>query len=806
MSAWLRDLRYAARALRANGAFTVAALATMTVAIAATTSVFSIMNAVLLQPLPIAGAARVVAIGTATKDAPAAMMTTSLEEIEEWRRQSSTVAAFGAWRDWGMLRYDGTRRANVYGIVATPALFDVLAMRPVLGRGFTPADDERGAAGVALLGYRYWQQEFGGDPDVLGKTLDLERGPRALYTIVGVLPPSFNEMPSFDRVLVVLPSGADPDARSGWTRRNRFVFGRLRDGVSIAAARVELEGIADRLAKAYPATNSGRLVRVIPAIDYEVGAMADTIRAFFAAVGLVLLIAAANVAGLQLARAVSRRREFSIRRALGSTRGALVRALVCETALLSLVAGIAGLMLSGWLVELVLTRGPALPRAASVPFDGRVFAFTLALCVASSLILALPAALLSTRVPVAQVLKEQATQVPGAALRARTMFVGAQAALALMLLVGAASAASALVHQLSVRPGFDPDGLAWMTLRPPMARYPKATAVAALYDRAIEAARAVPGVAAASAVSATPLSGAGPEPEEFTVDGMQSTTPARPAANTFNVAAGYFRTLGASLIRGRDFEPGDGPAAPQVAVVNDTFVRRYLADRDPLKTTLRIGSGAEAVHIVGVVPDLLQEITPRAAAQPEIYFPYSQRARWATYLVLRAERHPATAIAAVRERIAAVDPEVRTGTPVMMTDRVQQSARGPKFVTLLLGAFAAIAVLLSATGIAGLVLYTTAQRSREIAVRVSLGATPPDVVRLVGKGAFLAVTAGSAVGVAGAMALSRVLASTLRDLDPVGPGLALAAALLFVAVGALASYLPARRAALTDPAAVMRSA
>jgi predicted permease len=806
MTAWLRDLRYASRALRANPGFTSAALVTMTAAIAATTAVFSVVDAALLRPLPLVGADRAVAVGTTTQDAPGTLRTASIEEVEDWQRLSKTMGAFGAWRDWGMLRYDGARKESVFGMVATPGIFDVFPVRPVLGRLLSPDDDRPGAHGVVVLAYGYWRQRFAGDPAVLGATLDLERDTRATYTIVGVLPAEFNEMPSFERTQMVLPSSADPGVRTGRGHRNRRVFARLRDGVPLAAARAEMRALAAALAGQYPATNADRGIGVMTAIDAEVGAIGDTLRAFFAAVGLVLLIAAANVAGLQLARSIARRREFSIRRALGGSRAALVRALVSETAILSLVAGSAALVAARWLVEAVLTQGPAVPRVAVVPFDLRVFGFTMLVCAVSSLALALPAAWLSTRVEIARALREQSAQVAGSgALRARLLFVGAQAALALMLLVGAASATRTLARQLSLRPGFEPEGLASIQMFPPMARYPKGPDVSALYERIIDAARDVPGITAASAVSAPPLSGEGAEPAEFTVEGQTLAGPTRPSANTFNVAPGYFRVLGAMLQRGRDVAASDTGAAPAVAIVNGAFVRRYLGAADPLATTLRLGQDGDPVRIVGVAADVLQEATPHVAAVPEIYLPYSQRPRWATFLVVRtAGLMPATALAAVRERINAVDPDTRAGAPVSIADRLQRSARGPKLVTLLFGLFAGMALLLSVTGIAGLVLYTTAQRSREIAVRVSLGASAGDVIRVVGAGAFAALVAGSIAGIAGSMVLTRALVASLRDLDPVGPGLAVGTAVVFVALGALACYFPARRAALTDPASVMK--
>jgi putative ABC transport system permease protein len=453
----------------------------------------------------------------------------------------------------------------------------------------------------------------------------------------------------------------------------------------------------------------------------------------------------------------------------------------------------------------VLASGPALPRAGAVHFDARVFAFTFLLCLGSGLLLALPAALLTTRFELVKALKEQSGSVAGApALRARMLFVGAQVALALVLLTGAVTAGQTLVRQLTLNPGFDPSGIATTQLFPPVPRYPTREAIAALYARILDEVRAVPGVRAASAVSAAPLSGEGREPEEFTIEGRPAAGRARPEADAYNVAPGYFQTLDAPLHRGRDFTGEDTAAAPHVAIVNDTFVRRYLPDGDPLHAVLRFEDG-DVVRIVGVCRDFLHSIGPRAAPEAEMYFPYSQRPRWATMIVVRSSTAGAASVMAlVRDRIRGIDPQIRSGTPVLMADRLTRSARSPRFVVLLFGVFAAVALLLSVVGVAGLVFYTLTQRTREIAIRVSLGATARDLRRLVGGGAFLAVLAGSVVGLSGTVLLSRALESTLRQLDPLrASGLAAAWALL-VALGWLACYVPARRALTIDPSDALR--
>ena len=800
MAAWLRDLRYAARALRGKFGFTLAAIVTMAIGIGATTGVFSVVDAVLLRPLPFPDTDRIVALSTRRPDA-LAPRGVSLEELRDWRQQSRTMTAFCGWRDWGMLRYNGAEREGVYAIVATPELFQVFPAQPVLGRLFDPADDVPGRNQIVLLTERYWRDRFAADPRVIGRPLLLERGPKATYTIVGVLPAAFNEIPSFEDARIFALSSIDPDAETGRAHRNRQVFARLRDEVSLSEARAEVHVIASRLARQYPESNQDTDADVMPIIDYEVGAAAGTLRTFFAAVGFVLLIACTNVAGLQLVRAVGRRREFSLRQALGGSRAALVRVLIAESVLLSFIAGILGLCVAGWLVDLVLASAPAIPRAAALTFDTRVFAFAFVVCMTAGLLGALPASLLTTRLDLVNALKEESGQVVGA-LRARTAFVAGQVALALILLAGALVAAQTLVRQLTIRPGFDPSELVLLHLFPPIERYRQADDVAGLYARILDEARSVPAVRSASAVSSPPLSGEGAEPVEFTVDGDAAGAKVH-TANTFNATAGYFGTLDTPLRRGRDFGAEDSRAAQQVAIVNETFVRRYLAGRDPLRARLRVGPGGDLVQIIGVVGDILQNIRPRAVPDPEIYWPYTQRARWATFLVVRGMNSGQTT-AAIRQRIRTLDPEIRVGSPVLMSDRALGSSRGPRFIALLFAIFAGVAMTLSIIGVAGLVFYAFAQRKREIAVRVSLGATRRDVLRLVGGSAFRAVLAGSIAGLLGTLVLGRVLDSALQQLEPLSPRALAAAWTLLVLLGWVACYFPARRALALDPAEALR--
>jgi putative ABC transport system permease protein len=798
------DIVPAWRTLRRSPGFALAAVCTMAIGIGAVTGIFSVVNAALLRPLPVPDADRVVALATAHRDQPSALHTVSLTELADWQRQSRTIAAFGAWRDWGVTRHDTAPPEPLFAAIATPGLFEVLGVRPAVGRLFNRDEDTPGRNRVVLLGHGFWRERFGARTDAVGSTMVLSRGPNteATYTIVGVLPPEF-DLPSFDGVQLWALSSTDPDAGLGRRLRNRNVLARLRDGVAFDAVRSEMSVIADRLARQYPETNRGWTISAVPLLEWEVGAHGPALRAFLLAVGFVLLIACANVATLLLARALSRRREFAIRQALGGGRSSVVRVLLAESLLLSIGGGILGLSLAGWLVRVLLALGPQIPRAETVPFQAGVFAFALAVCALSAILLALPASLLTTKVDLATGLKEESAQVThGPALRFRSVIVAAQVALALVLVAGALVAAQTMTRLLTLPLGFDPRGLTMVSVFPPSGRYARGPQVAALYERLIDETRHVAGVTAASAVSGGPLFG-GPEPVTFTVEGRVADAAARPTARYFNAAPGYFRAMGLSL-RGRDFNERDTPGADAVTVVNETFARRFLTGRDPIGARLRLDPDGDPITVIGVVRDVLQDVGARATPVPEMYWPYTQAPRWATFLVFRSNSGAAAARAVIA-RVRAVDRDLQIGTPLMMEQQLERSLRTPQFTLLLLSLFAGTSLLLSAIGIYGLVSYSISNRRREIGVRVSLGASSRDVLRAIGKGGLAAVLAGSLAGLAGTIAVARVLAALLPDLEPLRfPEVAFAWALM-VGVGVMACYIPARRAMRIDPAVVLRS-
>jgi predicted permease len=801
MLAFVRDLRYGTRALRANAGFTLASTATIAIAVGATAAMFSIVHPVLLLPLPFAQPDRLVAIDTFRFDAPERTRGASLQELRDWKERTHTIAAFAGWRDWGMSRHDGTPAESVYGAIVTPAIFAVFPVRPELGRLFNEGDDVAGKNQIVLLSDSYWRTRFGGDPHVVGRTMVLERGPRAAYTVVGVLPAAFSELPSFEDVQVFALSSIDPDAARGRELRNRRVFARMRGNTSIEQSRQDMQRIGRQLAQEYPDSNGAWDVTVRPLIQEEVGPIGGALRMLFVAVGFVLLIACTNVAALQLARALSRRHEFAIRQAIGGSRLDLARSLIAEGLLIAVLGSAPGLVLATWLLDAILASGPAIPRAVGVTVDLSVLLFTALVCLAAGILVALPASILTTRNDLSRGLREDAGRIPNVrAQRSRSIFVGVQLALALILLTGAVLSARTFAALLTVRPGFVPENLAMISVVAPLEK--KGQEVAALYARALEEIRRVPNVQSTAAASAGPLFG-GVETLDVRVEGGASTDPALPA-RYFNIAPDFFKTMGVSLHAGRDFTAEDHRGSTEVAIVNDAFAQQLVQSREAIGARVILARGGDVVTIVGVVSNIVQDLRGRSAASPEIYFPYAQQTRWAAYVVVRSDNLAVT-LPLIANRVRATDPSLRVGSPIVMADSMVRARRAPRFTMLLLGGFALVALLLSAIGVYGLVSYSTAQRTREIGVRLSLGAGRRDILALLARSGLLAIVAGSAAGIAGTIVINRLMRSALPLMEPLGAAAILVAWVALVSVGIIACYIPARRALRIDPAAALRS-
>lgn len=798
----LADLRLAVRRLVAAPAFSAVAVLTLALGIGANTAIASIIAAVLFRPLPLDDSDRVVAV-RAVQPNGGQTSTISTRDVEDWTRDSRTIEAFAAWRDWSFARPLPTGRERYYGIIATPGIFRVLRVRPLMGRVFTDEENTPGRGGVILLTERTWRGRFAADPGILGRTLILSRAPHGdrPFTVIGIMPDI--DIPSLADVTFYAPSIVDEDALADRDVRNRRVWARLRGGVALSEARAELTGLAAGLARAFPASHGGWGVEVRPLVHAEVGTMRGTLLFFAAAIGFVLLIACANIAGLLIARAMGRAREFAVRSALGGRPFHMVKLVIAEALVLGGAAGIASVLLRMWLLDAIAGLGPAIPRMAPISAAAAA-AITIALSLCAAMLFGMLPAWQASRLGVAEAIRRGGSRsASGGGVAARSWLVGLQIALALMLLSAAAVSLRTLARVLASPAGFDPRGVMVAQLFPSAAKYATREALAQLVPRIIEDVRTLPGVKDVSVASAGPLFG-GQEPTEVTSEGAPPRADgSNPRARYFDSGPNYLRAIGATLVDGRDFTERDAAGAPPVAIVNETLARRLWPGERAVGRRLTSTRTGEQREVVGVVADFPKG-TNDDPVEPELYWPYLQRPRWAFYLVVRAAERTDTVYASLRARLAEIDKDLVPSRADTMDALLARATRGERFGAFVLGIFAATALLLAALGTYGLVSYSAAQRTREIGIRMSFGASPADIRRLVLRAGLLPVLAGTAAGLAGTLAATRGLASVVPLAEKPDMAALLVAASVLILTSIIACTIPVRRATRIDPMQAVR--
>lgn len=801
MGTLLFELRCAARALVRSPGFTAAALLTFALGIGANTAVFSFVQAFLLRPLPFAQPKRLVVLYETHREKDRSMRTVSPRNLEDWRRMSRTVEEFGAWRDWRFTLKTDEGSEGVPAGIASPALFHALRVEAAVGRVFYEDEDQPGRNRVVLLSHAYWQRRFGDDPRIVSSTLRLDD---QLFTVVGVLPESFDS-PSLGWIGVWAPQSVDPDlATEGRWLRNRQVWARLRDGVTLEQARTEMATIAAQLEKEH-ADNRGWSVEVQPLHEAEVGSARPALLVFLGAVGLVLLIACVNVANLLLARGVTRRKETAIRLALGAGRIPLVRLFLAESVLLAIVGGAAGVLLAMWALDAFVALSPqSLPRLEQVHVDSVVLGFSLLLAVFTGALCGLVPLVQSFRANLSDALREGGRAGPGrAGLRLRTVLVVSEIALAFVLLVGAGLLTRTFVNLQRMPLGFDPENVLTLQLFLGTTKYPEARHIQAFYRHVTEELKAIPGVKSVGATSAGPLFG-GRETLEFTVVRQPEPPSGQfPTARYHNISPGYFQTLGVRLLRGRDFTERDTSDAPKVVIINETMARRFWSGENPLGQRIRPAASGDTYEVIGVVGDV-QRLRMDARVEPEIYWTYLQQPRWASYFLLRTESDLAQLIPIVRARLAALDPDQTISSVVPMDALITRTLRAPRFNMLLVVCFAGVAVLLAAVGIYGVLAYAVTQRTHEIGVRMALGARRRDIFGLVLRQGMKLTALGVAFGVIGGLLVTRGLQALLFGVGAGDVATFAGVALLLASVALLACYLPSRRAMRVEPVIALR--
>ncbi len=811
-----QDVRYAARKLRSSPGFTFVAVATLALAIGATTAVFSIVNAVLLKPLPFHDPEQLVQVASEGRGGAVASM--SYLDFADYRSQSRLVPAMAAYD----LETQNLTVANALPLRLSAArvnanFFGVIGVHPILGHEFSADDDKVGAAPVVLLAEGLWRTSFGADPGVVGRTIQLSGKP---YTVLGVTPSSISYPKGVNAWIPLVPRDDDTDPGNRGSHYLRGI-GRLAPGATPERAKAELEGIAAQLAKQYPVSNTNFGATAVPLRDAIVGDVHAALTAMFACVGFVLLIACANVANLLLVRASGRESEIAVRAALGANRARIMRQLVTESILLSVAGALTGSVFAAWIVSTVRSLGPArVPRLDEVVIDGRVLAFTAVLAVATGLLFGLVPAIHAAKTNLGQMLRES-TRGSGArrgAHRMRNALVISEIALAVILLVGAGLLGRSFMHLISVDPGYKPENVVTMSLSLPNAKYPWDAEALAFANAAIEQMRNVPGTQSAAVAFGRPLAEDGMRITFNRDDRPPSPPGKRTTADVRSVSSGFFATLGMPIVSGRGFLDTDRSDAPRVIVVSQQFVRKFfptgkVAPLGSKRITLgydwqRSANKADTAHaggeIVGVAGDI-KALGARGPSLETVYLPFSQTPIGDMSVLVRSTAAPSLVLNLARARIREIDRDLPVFDSKSMTDAVSESVAQPRFYTILFGSFAAIALLLAALGIYGVISYTVTQRTRELGIRIALGASRRGVTRLVvGQGVALAAI-GIAAGLGGAYWLSRFIATLLFGVGAVdAPTFGMVAALLF-AVACAASWIPAARAARVDPLIAMRA-
>lgn len=792
----LRDLRYAGRSLRRNPGFAALAVLIMALGIGANTAVFSVVNAVLLKPLPYPDPDRIVTLSTAFLTTGQTQGLVSSGNFLEWHNQSSSFAAMAAYRggEYPVTAADEAEYARVSRVSAE--FFRVFAVEPVIGRAFTPEEMEPESRAV-LISHTYWQGRLGGDPRVLERTIRVGNDP---WPIVGVMPPGFQ-----------FPRGVDlwvpqQTRSSSRTRHNLFAVGRLKPDVSVEQAQTELTAIAAGLEQQYPESNKGRGVAAMRLQDELVGEVRLTLYLLWGVVGVVLLIACANTATLLLGKAAARTQEVAVRAALGASRGGIIRQLITESLLLALLAGVSGVLFAHWGAKVLVALAPAgVVRLAETGIDGGVLAFSLAVSLATSVLFGLVPALHASRVDLVDALKQGGARsvFGGRMVRTRGMFVAFEIALAVVLLTAAGLLMKSLIALHNVELGFQPENVLVM----------KATGVRSLpetnaYFRDVLAGvAALPGVLAAGATSTPPgdLSNFGSG--AYFIDRMpeQRDRAVEPQTLFTVVAPGAFAALGIPLRSGRDFNEGDTADRPLVAIVNETIVRKSLGGENPIgRTIFCTFDRPEGMTIIGVVGDVRQR-NPAVEPSPECYMPFTQHSYNNSTLnvVMRTAGDPTALARTVRPLAAEISPDVPVSFTTMEAT-VSKGVEGSRFRALLFAVFAGLAVCLAMAGVYGVMAYAVEQRSKEIGLRMALGASTDSVLRLILRQGLTLASLGLALGLAGAVAATRLLTTVLFEVRPNDPWVYLAVAILLGVVTLVASYVPARRASNVDPLTALR--
>jgi len=802
MGTLLKDLRYGIRSLAKNPAFTAIALITLALGIGANTAIFSVVNAVLLRPLPYDDPARIVWLWDTQPQL--ATTPTSLPDFLGWKEQNRSFDRLAAFQGGNMFVDAGDATTDTRVGLVTPDLFSVFRVSPILGRTFTDEETLPGRFRVAVLSHSMWQSRFGSDPNVSGRTIQLNG---AAYTIIGVMPAGFSypDRAELWRPLPIDPAKLDPGPHY------LNVVGRLKPDITLAQAQADMSTIAARLSQQYKEKNAGHGVKLEPLTKVVVGDVGLALYVLLGAVGFVLLIACANLANLMLARVGARQKEIAVRTALGASRIRIVRQLLTESIMLAIVGGGAGLLLAIWAVRWIVSlSGDTIPRVHEIGIDPRVAGFTLLVSVVTGVLFGLAPAIQVSRPDLTDALKESGRSTAGLRRnRLRSALVISEVALSLVLLVGAGLMIRSFAKLNQVDPGFKPDQVMTMGVAFLRTRYPEDEQVAQGFSQILEHAANAPGVLSAGAISDLPLTGSNIS-DSFTIEGRPPIPKeAEPSTEYHIVTPRYFESMGIPLLSGRDIAPTDTRQSPNVVVINDVFARRHFAGENPLGHRLRLqGQERDPLLIVGVINNV-RNLALDEQPTPEVYVPFLQDPLSPNYqramtIVARTKSDPGAIAATLRAALTSVDKSLPLYAVKPLSEHLRDSLIRRRFNLVLLSLFGGVALLLAAVGIYGVISYGVTQRTHEMGIRTALGAKPRDVLKLVVRQAMVLALGGVGIGLLASLALTRLMKSLLFNVGVTDPLTFAAIALLMTLIALLACVIPAQRATKIDPLVALK--
>lgn len=798
----MNDLRFALRQLLKSPGFAAVAVLTLALGIGANTAIFSFVNAVLLRPLPFKEPEKLVVMYENNVERDWHKNAVAAPVLGEWRQRNQTFDGLAAYQPQVTILTGNGQPESLLGGTYSANIFSLLGIRPMLGRGFLPEEETFGKHFVAVLSHGLWSRRFGGDPNAIGRTIELDG---ESYQVVGIMPPrtSFPD----GGVQIWTPLAFSPDRLRQRHNHSYTVYGRLKPSVTLAQARADMDLVANRLTETDP-ENKGWGVEVYPLQEIMVGKSRTVLLVLLGAVGLVLLIACANIANLLLARAAARSREFAIRAALGAGRGQIVRQLLVESLLLAGLGGVTGLALGqGALTLLIRFSPPDLPRLwEGISLDGTTLAFTLGVTLVTGVVFGLAPALQTAHSALSSDLNDSSrgSSASHQRRRIRAGLVVGEMAISLILLVGAGLLIRSFGQLLSQPLGFVPEHVVTMDFGLPDKTYPDRADKIRFFDQLLAQTRALPGVESAALVLGLPFDG---QASSLSVSIFGAPPPApgeAVSAGYSQISSGYFHTLKTPLRQGRDFNGQDRVGVQEVVIVNDSFVKNFKLGDQVLGRHLSLGDGATNAVIVGVVPDL-RRVDVASAPQGEIYRAASQNNWGSMSLVIRTRREPGDMTRTLRSVVDGLDKSLPIAHPRSLTELVAGTLAERQLSVRLLAGFAGVALLLAAVGLYGVLAFNVTQRRREIGIRMALGAQRADVLRLILHHGMALVVVGMVIGLLGALGLARLLGSLLYEVKPHDPMTFALVPLVLAAVALLACWLPARRAARVDPMVALRS-